>query len=277
MRRPDFAESRSAALQNCSITRVAIPEKQGGPNLNFTSSWGISTTWQYGPGRSRTIRRPAPDTILLRSVRWADDESGERQWLKRVSTTERPDGTVVHDLSARGTTSLCFEHGLIFPEEELTVSLPLTPRPDGRHDLLVSFEVGNQRSGPILLPKTFMTSSKEPTIFYPITSERGGRIMRARRSAGEWAIVGGMSSCSAPVGEIYTVRLPLLLPVVADIKSEETGGISREGRRTRRCYSRTEEVLRLLLRAAAGLVLRAGGWLGRRAAQKSICRRDDRP
>lgn len=116
--------------------------------------------------------------LVLRRVQWSGQPASDRQWttLRAGAVTERADGTLLFKNSPVAPGVLPVENGLLFPGEELTVTLP----PDSRHELVVQYAAvapGKDWADEVLL--RVQTAGPLET-YAPATAET----ITARRAAG---------------------------------------------------------------------------------------------
>jgi hypothetical protein len=156
-----------------------------------------------------------PVAVALRGVFWSEGVDS-RSWLTAMpgSVTERPNGLFAHnERSAGGRTHLAFETGLILPGEELRVPLSLTPRPDGRHELVIQYVIVSGKESwkdDVWLPERASPVSPggPDRVFRPATSDR----VAERKIGGGLAIVGSTARIGATL-PVQSLTATLDLPV----------------------------------------------------------------
>lgn len=161
--------------------------------------------------------------LVLRSVNWANYREDEHAWLTphpgSAGMTE--DGRVTCNPCAQCLSGLLFEAGLIFPNEELLVSCPMTPQPEAERRLVIRYAVIRDWKREVLLPTR--RGNISGVIYVPVTDA----MLRSRKgkSDGDAVVKCTCEPSAKPLLEDELV-VPVKLPVKSDPGHKKTGGLS---------------------------------------------------
>ncbi len=178
------------------------------------------TVGLFAGGLRASIQNEGPFPVALVAVQWAGYREDLGNWRRRIygATRETLEGNVEFDMLAQQLTQHEFDHGLILPGEQLEVAVPITPQRDGRHNLLVSYEViGGDWMGRVLLADA--GTGARNTLYRPVTKER---LESGLRAAGANAI---LRPDAAP-RSVNTDTFHLQIPIARDPMFSKTGPMS---------------------------------------------------
>ncbi len=165
-----------------------------------------------------------PRALVLRNVAWVGGQPAARRWHGPVmgAVSENSDHTLSLNPNIARLSLQAFEYGLLFPGDEITVNLPLTPQGEEPPVLKITYTwAGDSTQWPngLLLP---VDGAGETTQFVPATTERV--VARHNRGGlGAWRAT--LAPAAAPVPE-QTFTLPVILPLAPNPDYQLTGGIS---------------------------------------------------